>query len=96
MIINSVLKNDLKQEFFESLNTLKTVILERLLADNRKLRIKLSWLEDEVENLYKLEVAILGVNQHHRRNNAEITGIPLPVEENKLRDSNPNAIQNCG
>ena len=63
----STLKDGLKQEFCESLNFLKTDILERLLADNKKLRKRLSWIEEEIENLYAhiydLEIAVQGNNQ---------------------------------
>ena len=107
----SILKNDLKKEFSESLSILKSVILERLLIDNKKLRERLSWVE-EIENLYEhiydLEIAVQGVNQQSRRNNAEISGIPLSVNDdileettismlNKIVDDpmSPNEVEAC-
>ena len=87
----ATLKNDLKQELCESLNSLKTDILERLLADNKKLRKRLTWVEEEIENLYAhiydLEVAAQGNNQQHRRNNVEITEIPLTVNDENLEET---------
>ena len=108
----SILKNDLKKEFSESLSILKSVILERLLIDNKKRRKRLSWVEEEIENLYEhiydLEIAVQGVNQQSRRNNAEISGIPLSVNDdileemaismlNKIVDDpiSPNEVEAC-
>ena len=108
----STLKDGLKQEFCESLNFLKTDILERLLADNKKLRKRLSWIEEEIENLYAhiydLEVAVQGNNQQHWRNNVEITGIPLTVNDENLEKTaihmlnkivaepiSPNEVETC-
>ena len=108
----SILKNDLKKEFSESLSILKSVILERLLIDNKKLRKRLSWVEAEIENLYEhiydLEIAVQGVNQQSRRNNAEILGTLLSVNDdileettismlNKIVDDpiSPNEVEAC-
>ena len=79
----STLKDDLKQEFCESLNSLKTDILERLLADNKKLRKRLSWIEEEIENLYAHRLLYRETTSIHMLN--KIVGEPI----------SPNEVEAC-
>ena len=86
--------NDLMNERFDlmngrfdtitnDINEVRNVIIKNLLEENKKLRQKVSFLENKI---HKTSSMIESNNQYVRRNNVEIIGIPSSVEDTDLEE----------
>ena len=59
--------------------------------DNKRLRERVHILESETDDLYEkmyhLECSVEGANQHNRKNNIEISGLPDVIEDDILEST---------
>ena len=86
---NKVLVGDLKSDILE----IRNVVIENLLEENRKLRSKVALMDARlVEN----ERTMYSMDQHSRKVNVEIEGIPQSVEQDKLKETVVDIFRNAG
>ena len=94
----SSFKTDLKEERKKILQDVKEYILEILMKENRKLRNRVTVLEDETDHLYdkmyELEKVVYNMNQYGRKNNNEIRGIPDGVTDDALETTSIHILNN--
>ena len=75
---NSLVANNIKKDILE----IKNVVINRLLDDNRRLRTRLRNLEEaSIENERRLNM----MDQHSRKVNLEIDGIPDTIPQKDLK-----------
>ena len=94
----SSFKTDLKEEIKKILQDVKKNILEILMKENRKLRNRVTVLEDETDHIYdkmyELEKVAYNMNQYGRKNNIEIRGIPDGVTDDALETTSIHILSN--
>ena len=94
----SSLKEDLKEEISKIMQDVKQNILDKLTKENKKLRNRVTVLEDETDHLYdkvyELEKVVHNMNQYGRKNNIEIRGIPDGVTNEELENTTINILNN--
>ena len=68
------------------------------MKENRKLRNRVTVLEDETDHLYdkmyELEKVVYNMNQYGRKNNIEIRGIPDGVTDDALETTSIHILNN--
>ena len=75
--------NKVAQEIKDDILQIKNVVITRLLEDNRKLRNRLRNLENaSIESEKRMHM----MEQHSRKVNLEIDGIPDAVQQNDLKE----------
>ena len=87
----TILKNELKNEIHKSLENIKSTIINQLSKENKRLRERVHILESETDDLYEkmyyFECSVQGANQHNRKNNIEISGLPDEIEDDILESA---------
>ena len=73
--------DDLKGEILN----LKDIVIKNLLEENKNLNAKIKQLEAQV---IQNEKSLNSLDQYGRRNNLEITGIPISEDDNKELENN--------
>ena len=69
---------------YEDISAVREVIIKNLKYENRSLRARLSTLEMRVA---QIERTVNNNNQNSRKNNIEISGIPISVPHTDLENS---------
>ena len=86
---NKLLVGDLKNDILE----IRNVVIRNLLDENRRLRHKVSLMETRfIEN----ERSMYKMDQHSRKVNVEIEGIPQSIEQAKLKETAVTIFKNAG
>ena len=81
--LNDHLKTNIVDQMNESIMSIKDKIIDALKEDNAQLRTKVELLE---KKLTEVEISHNKLEQHTRRNNVEIQGIPPQIPEEKLEE----------
>ena len=81
--LNDHLKTNIVDQMNESIMSIKDKIIDALKEDNAQLRTKVELLE---KKLTEVEISHNKLEQHTRRNNVEIQGIPPQIPDEKLEE----------
>ena len=81
--LNVHLKTNIVDQMNESIMSIKDKIIDALKEDNAQLRTKVELLE---KKLTEAEISHNKLEQHTRRNNVEIQGIPPQIPDEKLEE----------
>ena len=77
-------------EIAKSIDSLKCAIVDKLVKENEKLQRRVTDLEEEVadinDRLYYVERGLNDTQQRSRRENLEITGIPIEILDENLEE----------
>ena len=82
-------KKELKEEIKDSINELRKTIIDRLTAENMNL---LNIINQQSDRLVELERQLYYSQQHSRKSNIEVAGIPNTVEDDDLENTVCNFI----
>ena len=81
--LNDHLKTNIVDQMNESIMSIKDKIIDALKEDNAQRRTKVELLE---KKLTEVEISHNKLEQHTRRNNVEIQGIPPQIPDEKLEE----------
>ena len=81
--LNDHLKTNIVDQMNESIMSIKDKIIDALKENNAQLRTKVELLE---KKLTEVEISHNKLEQHTRRNNVEIQGIPPQIPDEKLEE----------